>query len=1452
MPDWSKLSSYHDKKWKSFEELCYQVPHRLYSSKGTLSRIDDSGGGDGVEFYLTFPNGTEWGWQAKYYPPGSRLSEKNRKTHIAESFKRSLRNHPKLKKWFLCTPMTFTTAEDKWFKSKLKVKGRRVALKHWHGSEIDALLNLPAMAGIKQNFFGTLEFTPEWFTKQVSAQLRSVRDKYNPLLHVESEGDLRAHALLGDKKCIVYFDRLLNQSKEYFVDFEHALEEARSHSIPKQWKSKYNRLLELHNQFHEKIQAGYRVFINLSRLTKEGRFQDVSSTELSALIQNIDDIARQHDEQRRQFAKDASKSKLPLPEDKREEIRKEPLDLALEKAYTPFTSGADLVDVLRQAQFYLEIVASHYLHFLGTAGVGKTHLSCNLCSDRVEQGLPAIFLLGNSFSPGTETKHKIMDICGVPRTYSFEEFLSALDSYAFSRRTKVLIAIDGLNESMNPTLWKTQLPALEYALEGCQRVVLVTSCRSSYLPAIWGDNRPSRSAVLVGFTSQSAEEAVEKYFHYYKLRATLTLASLTQFENPLYLKIYCESQNPDRIQEKEVHIGEQTFLDILDEFLNQVNKRISDRLSKPRSAQLVQKGLTRLARHLWEKNERFVKFDETVRLLDLKEVTEIDWDNSFTKLLQDEGLLITRIWARESNEEFVSFTYDFFGGYMISRACLEQTDTTRAKVFLKSKQFKERLLGQDFSQLHRLHEDILRCMAVLLPAKAGIYLHSGRNQGKAFSIGIRALFEMGPNYIRVADKSILRRLFRIPANQKALLECARGTAFNTNHPLNWEFWDSLLSSMSVAERDESWTEYVRGHSGDFLALAQKLERECNAKSTFSQVEYRRMQLAARFFQWVLTSTHRLLRDTATKTLYSYGRHFPEELFSLTLNSLNLNDPYVPERMLAASYGVAMALHKVEERSKFGRRILPGYARALYMAMFAKGAKHATTHTLMRDYAKHTIDLAVMHHADLLNPKQLGRIEPPSSDGGIRRLRKGKDRNPKQYRDGNFPLGTDFHNYTLGRLVKDRRNYDFKQPLFKRVVSHVWWRIYNLGYTLDRFGEIDKAIVRSRWRISRNEENTSRVDRYGKKYAWIAFYELYGLFQDKGLLDAKWPAYDPRPSDVDIEPSFPLPPHSLKIVNESFLEPERMPPRQWIRKGPVPDVRPYLIVEELDGEHGPWVMLDGFVLQEREEIGHRISISVMALLVQSSIVQKVAKLARNSISEGYWLPRAPESYYSFVGEIPWCESIPFNGREEIEFVTEIRKEKESLEDVERRLANRRLLREFRRVYGLNDRDTGSSEQSTPRMKEVVVKETVAVTIPTRLMAWESYHTGLSRSPGHVVAKDIAASLRLWVRLPSIDLYDEAGKRAAIAIEWGDSWTNRQTAVYLRRDLFDKFLHANGLGCVWGVWGERDYSSNLIESLPLTEDRNIRWMQFKDAYVYKDRRVITPRSKLSVRRRSRRTR
>ncbi|MFA5795510.1 MAG: hypothetical protein WC980_10655, partial [Candidatus Brocadiia bacterium] len=87
MIDWGKLQAYQTAPWKSFEELCYQVAKTLYDNKGEFTPVDDSGGGDGVEFYLTLPNGDQWGWQAKFYHPDLRLNS-SRKSSIIESLKK--------------------------------------------------------------------------------------------------------------------------------------------------------------------------------------------------------------------------------------------------------------------------------------------------------------------------------------------------------------------------------------------------------------------------------------------------------------------------------------------------------------------------------------------------------------------------------------------------------------------------------------------------------------------------------------------------------------------------------------------------------------------------------------------------------------------------------------------------------------------------------------------------------------------------------------------------------------------------------------------------------------------------------------------------------------------------------------------------------------------------------------------------------------------------------------------------------------------------------------------------------------------------------------------------------------------------------------------------------------------------------------------------------------------
>lgn len=82
--NWEKLKPYDRDQYRSFEAFCYQIATTLYEREGRFTSVDDSEGGDGVEFYLTLPSGDQWGWQAKFYYPETRLTG-SRRTSVKDS-----------------------------------------------------------------------------------------------------------------------------------------------------------------------------------------------------------------------------------------------------------------------------------------------------------------------------------------------------------------------------------------------------------------------------------------------------------------------------------------------------------------------------------------------------------------------------------------------------------------------------------------------------------------------------------------------------------------------------------------------------------------------------------------------------------------------------------------------------------------------------------------------------------------------------------------------------------------------------------------------------------------------------------------------------------------------------------------------------------------------------------------------------------------------------------------------------------------------------------------------------------------------------------------------------------------------------------------------------------------------------------------------------------------------
>ena len=515
--------------------------------------------------------------------------------------------------------------------------------------------------------------------------------------------------------------------------------------------------------------------------------------------------------------------------------------------------------------------------------------------------------------------------------------MQALSAAAEAYHTRIPLIIDGLNESTHSAafsnIWRLGLKGLVQEIAWTKNLVLITTCRASYTEAIWEEEDPPNMMYADGFDIDEVEQAVSKYFNEYKIQTDLTAALLMQFEHPIYLKIFCESKNPTRNTKEYVHGGEQTLFEVFEEYLNQCNKTVCKYLGFRSGTSIVTPALNKMAAYLWQHRSRDIPLEELVRMVDGQSLEDLYWHSSKTRAIEDEGLLgllVCRDWTEVG--ETMYFTYDLLGGYLIAKYLIQQY-ADDMQDFLHREETLAALFSEDYETLHPLHSDIGRCLAALLPAKTGQFLHNLSDNETAFGLSIEALFEISPQYLNKDCIALVTRLFERDQNRKPLLKLAETTVGHVGHPLNASFWSKQLSALPMPERDLSWTEYVRPKVESFEKRLVHFEEACQSDQELSDISEKRLHLLAAYIMWVLTSTRRPLRDKATRALYWYGRRFPQEFLDLVMNSLSINDPYIPERMLAATYGVAMARQHDFQDDSFTREILPLYGRQLYETMF---------------------------------------------------------------------------------------------------------------------------------------------------------------------------------------------------------------------------------------------------------------------------------------------------------------------------------------------------------------------------------------------------------------------------------------------------------------------------------------------------------------------------------------
>ncbi len=1484
--NWGKLKPYRTDQKKSFEQLCYQIAHEEFNNSGIFTPIDDSGGGDGVEFFLTLPNGEVWGWQVKFF---CRINKGGRKEQIKKSLQTAYKKHSTLKKWFLCSKCDFTTDEESWFKNNLALSEKDgekvlpedsdVELIHWGDSEL--LDYLKKYKNILNFFFSEKLLSDEWFEERYRIDVKTlqIKAKYESKIHIPTDIDNTVNKILGGERLVEILEKEIENQQVgmYAEEYKNSLSKLFSEDVNSEYKEIQLKFREFLRDKFDVIENGIKKLEELKQLTlckdevnlknKIKEFEMYSDTlenfrrEYDKLVGSkicdpIKPLKEELEEEdsvasekirvnpinkifnffRVLFFEEKSEERIKMPLLKKvpEEIqkenrkRREVADILFGPRYSLKEYAASSLEYSFKV---FELLYQNELHISGEAGMGKTHVSFNIYEDQIiNQKQPAIFIFAKDINADNSLEGQLKDSLDIPTDWSFDDFLGALEIAAKVNKTKIPIIIDGLNESTYcDTIWRTGLERLILKIKkNYPHLVVITTYRTSYEDQLFDKNYFDyktnkdwwkKKAHVSGFEGLTWK-AIDKYFDFYKIKLDIHSNAIGDFKHPLYLKLFCEVKNPDRKKITKVSFQNEDLFEVFDEYIQKSNENITHSLKKldqKYDTNFTKDKLLKLAEYIWINNLRGIPRSENL------------FTNEELEIFSGENLLVFRDWNKEENKEEIQFTYDLLGGYIISKYLIKKyrksyplLTVRNENIFIrlskigleflipesgtrflgelfmkinkkvgsndpllkliKSRTFRKKLLHTKTQ--HPLFNDILRTISILLVKEKRIFIFDILKNKRAKQYSTESLFEINTKYIKENEhliKKFLEKEFFNGDNRYFLFNLARNVESDKDHPVNFNFWSDLLGSLSVLDRDLSWSEYIReNHSwygnSYFSSFVKQFEEACKRKGELSN----RVHLAAKKVMWVLTTNIRKLRDEATRALYYYARKYPEEFLELLEYSLKVNDPYVSERMLAASYGLAMARQNDLNDDSYKKKWLPKYGRFIFDNMFSGNAEYTTTHILARDYAKRTIDIALLHYPDLLTDVEKELIIYPLKNYSHKVWEENEDKNEGQYRDGNAPIHMDFENYTIGRLVEGRRNYEREHIEYQKVLTGIYWRIYNLGYSLESFGEIDKQIARDGWNYS-HDDNSGKTDRYGKKYSWIAFYEMAGCRSDLGLLKGWNDENEFRISDVDIDPSFPVELKEYDLLKErgevNFLGDLSKPEKVWYETDVDLNLKDLLIAKlPFDDKKSDWALLKGLIAQKDLDDKHRdVYVSINTILVNKDDFEEVLSIAKKH--NDYTLDHVEpvSDYYVFQGEFPWCDLIPGD-----------------------------YSSHFSMYY---DFEGPEKERGTNKNEKKV--ETVN-TVFEHL--WESYHSEIISS-GKIVtpSKSISNHLNLHIKPQCSNMFEDSGELASTTFSTGESFDDHTVFTYLRKDLLEKYLSDTNQKILHVQWAEKRFFANGVKNL-----------------------------------------
>ena len=1348
MLDWQKFKELTGSDSENFEKLCRSIVRRRFGRFGSLVERKNQ---PGVEFYIRLDqdcpelgdSGDKVGWQSKWFErrADGKLTS-SAKGQILHSLGTTDEHVEDLNHWILWTPFTLAKADQEWFyrlKSKYSYK-----LHLWNTNDIDNCLEGSALE-LRHAYFGELALTDDALEKQHRLSVAPIRGRWIKEVHHQVRVEKQLRQYLGEPSAWEEF----KEARAFLSEAYETIKKEVDEPVYSDWSDDLKSFLMFCSEC----------------LKFAGYFTNTLSAEDIESINGMLDQVKSLDLKIHTVLRQVKNRNSPLS-----------IEITNALAYTK-----DIQNLLEEASEYL---SCSFVAVLAGAGGGKTHMAAELTG--VQPDRPAgILLHGRRFKKGSSLNDLAREISFYGKEVpNFQALLVALDAAADRGNCRLPIVIDGLSEAEEPREWKPELETALELLKDYPNVLLICTLRTSererYEFAPHRSNKLRSREIFAqaalpencirlecdGFGSLTMK-AVKTYFKHYKIKADLIQIPEYFFSHPLNLRIFCEVTN--RKAEKTVTVTRfpASITTLFGEQIEYAARRIAEftNFQQPYKEENVLSAVFHLGKKLWESGKR--QIPETDLLHSLNQLTR-SWDENIINLLAQEGIIF-RDPGNTPGVYSITPVFDRLGGYIVADALLKENQSDPTFNWIRNQTSLDMLFGEGESN-HSLSQDILHALVALVPRYSNNQKQLWMvvpDEYKEAVIELSTLIDT-ENFCDNTKEEYRKQMLRKGLNYSTLRRL-EGLRASGNHPLNADFLSDLLKDFSVAERDLSWTEFLRENHDYILAEIRYLEQRWKSDS-IPKTEGDR--LLAVWVSWLLTSTSIEIRDRSTRTLYWYGRNCPRNLFEMTVSSLDINDPYVPERLLAVSYGVVMYFVYKEEYMEEMKWLVS----QLYEHIFCESAKNSTTHLLARDYASKTILITRKLLPETLSDEQLVDCSPPYAS--MPRRAWGSVDKSAIGLGYTSPLGMDFGNYTIGRLIPERSPYDFDHPDYQDVRAKILWRIKQLGWDKENYAEVDKRIATSS--VYNSRMNRPKIERYGKKYSWIAYYEVAGQRLDEEVLELWGERFA-----ADIDPGFPEPIHESELQTAIYLGSSEMDTSDWIENSGLPEIGDLTKIDALDDLSGPWILLDGWISEESKPRDRSFYFSCRAFLIERKFSEKLVSSWENAMQREIRLPELIQTEYLYSGELNSLSEGVLDSGVEFELVvgTEVKKIEEGM---------------FMGKDGIPVlRDKGKLVDV-----EVPVVELVKACSPVGEFFWSAGDTAMQSVRTRVLTSRLVEVLDLRIDPVSLDVVDAYGNLAARNMVFkGGQEGNYKNLFYLREDLLIRFMAEEKLDLIWFVRGER---------------------------------------------------